>query len=132
MSTRQESQVKADCFYAILRFILLIFDLITVSQSPKSLALLNKTENTLKIEWEPPLISNGVIQEYQVSAVPVSSYSVSSVASPMEFVFPSSSSKEDLLGLQPGTDYNVTIRVKTVEGYGIPSSQIYSTEIGSK
>ena len=73
-----------------------------------------------------------VIQEYQVSAVPMSSYSLSSVASPMEWLFPNSSLQQDLLGLQPGTNYNVSVRAKTLEGYGTPIFQTFSTEIGSK
>jgi len=107
-------------------------DLISVAGPPISLILINKTENTLRIKWEPPIIPNVVIQEYQVSAVPVSSYSLSSVASPMEWLFPNSSLQQDLLGLQPGTNYNVSIRAKTLEGYGTPLSEIYNTEIGSK
>lgn len=108
------------------------FNCFSVPGPPASLTLINKTESTLKIKWEPPAISNVGIQEYQVSAVPTSSYSLSSVALPMEWSFPNSSLQQDLLGLQSGTNYNVSVRAKSLEGYGTPVSKIYSTEIGSK
>ena len=101
-----------------------------MSGPPRSLSLLGKNENSLKISWEPPLVPNGVIIEYHVSASPVSSYSLSSVAQPMEWVFPNGSLTADLLGLQPGTGYNVTVRVKTTDGYGAPVSDNFHTEIG--
>jgi len=104
---------------------------VTIAGPPISLTLINKTENSLQIKWEPPVIPNVVIQEYQVSAVPMSSYSLSSVASPMEWLFPNSSLQQDLLGLQPGTNYNVSVRAKTLEGYGTPIFQTFSTEIGT-
>lgn len=57
-------------------------------------------------------------------------YSVSSVALPMEWVFPNSTVSADLLGLQPGTGYNVSVKAKTTDGYGIPSVDTFTTEIG--
>lgn len=86
----------------------------------------------MKIVWEHPIVSNGVILEYHVAATPVSSYSVSTVALPMDWIFPNSTTTIDLLGLQPGTQYNITVRAKTMDGYGIPLSDIFPTEIGGK
>lgn len=103
-----------------------------VSGPPKSLQLSNRQENSLKIIWEAPQVSNGVIQEYHVSAIPMSSYSVSSVALPIEWVFSNTTSTIDLLGLQPGTQYNVSVKAKTLDGYGIPISEVFNTEIGGK
>lgn len=103
-----------------------------VSGPPKSLSLISKNENSLKISWEPPLVPNGIVLEYHVAASPVSSYSVSSVASPMEWIFPNSTLTADLLGLQPGTGYNVTVKAKTTDGYGVPVSENFHTEIGGK
>ena len=116
-------------FHVILQLFSLIFQ---VSGPPKSLAQLSKHENMMKIVWEHPIVSNGVILEYHVAATPVSSYSVSTVALPMEWIFPNSSTQVDLLGLQPGTQYNITVRAKTMDGYGIPISEIFPTEIGGK
>lgn len=106
------------------------FWIFLVSGPPKTLSLLRKNENTLKINWEPPEVSNGAISEYHVGATPVSSYSLSTVALPMEWTFQNTTYTIDLLGLQPGTQYNITVRAKTMDGYGIPISDIFNTEIG--
>ena len=73
---------------------------------------------------------NGIIQEYHVSATPVSSYSLNSISSPMEWTFPNNTRSADLTGLQPGNQYNITIWARTIEGHGTPVSAIYNTEIG--
>lgn len=86
----------------------------------------------MKITWEAPQVSNGVIQEYHVSAIPISSYSVSSDAQPIEWVFSNSTSTIDLLGLQPGTKYNISVKAKTIDGYGVAISDVFNTEIGGK
>jgi hypothetical protein len=103
-----------------------------VSGPPKSLSQLSKNENTMTIVWEHPVTSNGVILEYHVAASPVSSYSVSTVGLPMEWVFSNTTTTAELPGLQPGTQYNVTVRAKTMDGYGVPISDILNTEIGGK
>jgi len=70
------------------------------------------------------------VQEYHVTATPISSYSVNSVALPIEWTFSNSTSRTDLLGLQPGTKYNVSIKAKTMDGYGVPAYASFNTEIG--
>lgn len=86
----------------------------------------------MNISWEHPVVSNGVILEYHVAAIPVSSYSVSTVGVPMEWIFSNMTKTTDLLGLQPGTQYNVSVRAKTTDGYGLSLSDVFSTEIGGK
>lgn len=86
----------------------------------------------MNISWEHPVVSNGVILEYHVAAIPVSSYSVSTVGVPMEWIFSNITKTTDLLGLQPGTQYNVSVRAKTTDGYGVSLSDVFSTEIGGK
>lgn len=49
----------------------------------------------------------------------------------MEWVFPNTTLTADLLGLQPGTGYNVTLKAKTADGYGLPISESFNTEIGA-
>ncbi|EFX71032.1 hypothetical protein DAPPUDRAFT_309238 [Daphnia pulex] len=102
-----------------------------VSGPPKSLSQLSKHENTMKITWEHPVISNGIILEYHVAATPVSSYSVSTVGLPMDWVFLNVTTITELPGLQPGTQYNITVKAKTMDGYGVPLSNIFNTEIGA-
>lgn len=130
---KRVSQVVKCCLFASIFPTSITIDYIfTVSGPPKSLTLSNRQENSLKIVWEAPQVSNGVIQEYHVSAIPISSYSVSSVALPIEWVFSNTTSTIDLLGLQPGTQYNVSVKAKTLDGYGIPLSEVFNTEIGGK
>lgn len=93
---------------------------------------MSKQENMMNIRWEHPLVSNGMIMEYHVAAIPVSSYSVSTVGVPMEWIFSNTTKRTDLQGLQPGTQYNVSVRAKTTDGYGIAVSDVFSTEIGGK
>lgn len=101
-----------------------------VATAPRSLTLLTRNENTLKITWEPPRVQNGMIQEYHVTATPLSSYSLNSVSSPMDWTFANTTLQGELLGLQPGTQYNVSVKAKTMEGYGTDVSAVYNTEIG--
>ena len=103
-----------------------------VSGPPKSLSQLSKHENTMKITWEHPVVSNGIVLEYHVAATPLSSYSVSTVGLPMEWVFPNLTTTTELPGLQPGTRYNITVKAKTMDGYGVPLSNIFNTEIGGR
>lgn len=107
-----------------------MYSLLKVSGPPLSLVQSSKHENMMKITWEHPEVSNGNVLEYHVTATPVSSYSLSTVALPMEWIFPNSTTTVDLLGLQPGTRYNVTVKAKTMDGYGLPISAVYNTEIG--
>lgn len=106
--------------------------ILPVSGPPKSLSQLSKHENTMKITWEHPVISNGIILEYHVAATPVSSYSVSTVGLPMDWVFSNVTTITELPGLQPGTQYNITVKAKAMDGYGVPLSNIFNTEIGGK
>ena len=106
------------------------FYFFSVATAPRSLTLLSGTENTLKVSWEQPAVLNGEVYEYHVTAWPVSSYSLESVFLPMEWTFPNNSLSVDLTGLQPGSQYNISVQAKTVEGYGTAVSGIYSTEIG--
>ena len=50
----------------------------------------------------------------------------------MEWTFPNSTMRTDLLGLQPGTKYNVSVKAKTMDGYGTPAFGSFNTEIGGK
>ncbi|KAI9565171.1 hypothetical protein GHT06_008947 [Daphnia sinensis] len=102
-----------------------------VSGPLRSLSQLSKQENMMSISWEHPAVSNGVILEYHVAAIPLSSYSVSTVGVPMEWIFSNITTTTDLLGLQPGTQYNVSVRAKTTDGYGVSFSEVFSTEIGA-
>lgn len=103
-----------------------------VSGPPSSLSLLSKTENSLQIRWQHPQITNGPVLEYHVSAAPVSSYSVTSVSLPLEWHFQNSTTSTELLGLQAGTKYNISIKAKTTDGYGTPLYESLTTEIGGK
>jgi hypothetical protein len=50
----------------------------------------------------------------------------------MDWVFSNVTTTTELPGLQPGTQYNITVKAKTMDGYGVPLSNIFNTEIGGK
>ncbi|GFY36970.1 tyrosine-protein kinase receptor Tie-1 [Trichonephila inaurata madagascariensis] len=97
--------------------------------SGPELIVSNVTENKVHVEWTPVQIPNKVVEKYQVSAYPLKSYSTD-LLKRNEWTFSNTSVHTDLIGLHPGTMYNISIWAVTSDGHTDPSTKIVWTEVG--
>ncbi|XP_077548332.1 receptor-type tyrosine-protein phosphatase mu-like [Haemaphysalis longicornis] len=99
--------------------------------APFNLTLTEQTEDSLKIEWEPPMQSNGLLREYQVhqriahtfiAMLPESRHSTT-------ITLPASQKPEIYLrGLFPGSTYEVCTKASTIAGFGKAACGNFSTK----
>ncbi|GFQ78774.1 tyrosine-protein kinase Wsck, partial [Trichonephila clavata] len=97
--------------------------------SGPELIVSNVTENKVHVEWTPVRIPNKVVEKYQVSAYPLKSYSAD-LLKRNEWTFSNTSVHTDLIGLHPGTIYNISIWAVTSDGHTDPSTKTVLTEVG--
>nr|CAD7590676.1 unnamed protein product [Timema genevievae] len=100
---------------------------------PASLEVINITETSIQVAWTPPLAPNGEIQFYEIEAKYINTFSTFSLSPLLIWKIYSNSTgkpKAKLLNLQPGTQYNITIRANNDNGAGISKSILQWTLIG--
>nr|CAD7397889.1 unnamed protein product [Timema poppensis] len=100
---------------------------------PASLEVINITETSIQVTWTPPLATNGKIQFYEIEAKYINTFSTFSLSPLLIWKIYSNSTskpKAKLLNLQPGTQYNISIRANNDNGAGISKSILQWTHIG--
>ncbi|KAF4524769.1 hypothetical protein B566_EDAN012391 [Ephemera danica] len=97
---------------------------------PSKLHILNVTDTSALIKWSPPIATNGNITNYMVNVVALENYSPHGIASPRQWMYPSLSTRAQLLSLHPGTKYNLTVNAAIHDGTGVPVYTVFWTQIG--
>ena len=104
-----------------------IYLLLVVSEAPTNFSLLDVTNTSVRLSWDPPNDSNGIISNYTVllflSFASTSSDSV---------VLPGSVNEHTFDQLNPYVNYTAVVFVNTSFGAGNESSLYFMTEIGSE
>lgn len=95
-------------------------------RGPRLVTLENSTETTLDIKWTP--VASTSVTQYTVRASPVQSYGP--VLGPSQEWKYTSARQAGLLGLHPGTLYNVSVWADTADGPSEATSLLAWTEIG--
>ncbi|XP_054710437.1 putative inactive tyrosine-protein kinase Wsck [Uloborus diversus] len=98
--------------------------------SGPGLKVSNITENKIHVEWTPILYPNAFIEKYQVSAYPIRSHSKMDLLNRNEWTFYNTTFRSDLVGLHPGTLYNVSVWAISSKGHTEPTTRNVWTEIG--
>ncbi|KAG8181698.1 hypothetical protein JTE90_014829, partial [Oedothorax gibbosus] len=116
----------------VLIYVLVLFMNIEKASciSGPQLTVSNITEHKVHVEWTTIQIPNGVVEKYQVSAYPVKSYSKMDMLNRNEWTFYNTTHRSDLVGLHPGTMYNISVWAITSEGQTNPSTKMVWTEVG--
>ncbi|CAL1274587.1 unnamed protein product [Larinioides sclopetarius] len=97
--------------------------------SGPDLVVSNITESKVHVVWTPLKLPGKVIEKYRVSAYPLQSFGTD-ILKQNEWTFSNSSSRTDLVGLHPGTKYNVSVWAVTSDGRTDPTTKIVWTEVG--
>ncbi|GBM80802.1 hypothetical protein AVEN_24929-1, partial [Araneus ventricosus] len=97
--------------------------------SGPDLVVSNITESKVHVVWTPLKIPGKVIEKYQVSAYPLQSFGTD-ILKQNEWTFSNSSSRTDLVGLHPGTKYNISVWAVISDGHTDPTTKIVWTEVG--
>lgn len=95
-------------------------------RGPRIVSLENSTETTLDIKWTPVASTN--VNMYTVRASPIQTYSP--ILGPSQEWKYTSARQAGLLGLHPGTLYNVSVWADTSEGPSETTSIVVWTEVG--
>ncbi|KAK3884162.1 hypothetical protein Pcinc_011562 [Petrolisthes cinctipes] len=98
--------------------------------APVSLTQINSQPDSLHITWEPPAEGLSEILEYQVTAIPVYTYSTTDYPRPLTWQFSGNSRKALLTGIQPGTKYNVSVKAMSAKGLGYAQTSEMWTKVG--
>lgn len=99
---------------------------------PENMSLADAKQHSLVVAWTAPKIQNGIITQYKVEAKLLKS-SVDTALPPMRhpsWSFSNKTFEAELVGLLPGSQYNVSVLAFSTAGDGIPFYAIYSTDIG--
>ncbi|GIY81734.1 fibroblast growth factor receptor 4 [Caerostris darwini] len=97
--------------------------------SGPDLVVSNITESKVHVVWTPVRVPGKVVEKYQVSAYPLKSYS-NDLLKRNEWTFSNTSKRTDLVGLHPGTMYNISVWAVTSDGHTDPTTKIVWTEVG--
>ncbi|GIY27026.1 tyrosine-protein kinase receptor Tie-1 [Caerostris extrusa] len=92
--------------------------------SGPDLIVSNITESKVHVVWTPVRVPGKV-----VSAYPLKSYS-NDLLKRNEWTFSNTSKRTDLVGLHPGTMYNISVWAVTSDGHTDPTTKIVWTEVG--
>lgn len=98
--------------------------------APVSLTQIDSQPDSLHIAWEPPVEGLSEIKEYQVTAIPVFTYSETDYPRRMTWQFSGNSLKAMLTGVQPGTRYNVSVQALSEKGLGYAQTREMWTKVG--
>ncbi|XP_042143387.1 phosphatidylinositol phosphatase PTPRQ-like [Ixodes scapularis] len=102
----------------------------TVPDAPASVRCVRREENSLKIQWDEPQRTNGILKHYRVNVSLTHSFSSSVNASsrPRAVVLEDLTTREyNLSDLYPGTTYRVCVQASTTAGFGDAVCDLIST-----
>ncbi|XP_040072966.1 phosphatidylinositol phosphatase PTPRQ [Ixodes scapularis] len=102
----------------------------TVPDAPGSVRCVRREENSLKIQWDEPHRTNGILKHYRVNVSLTHSFSSSVNAStrPRAVVLEDLTTREyNLSDLYPGTTYRVCVQASTSAGFGDAVCDLFST-----
>lgn len=91
------------------------------------MTLENSTETQVDIQWTP--VASSTVSQYKVRAVPLKNYGPT-LGDPLEYTY-TDASRAELLGLSPGTLYNVSVWADTGEGITESTSILAWTQVGA-
>ncbi|XP_046407211.1 putative tyrosine-protein kinase Wsck isoform X2 [Ischnura elegans] len=138
--TNSGSLVKGDCFLPCSKKptqscgghdSVDIYDTgLRVPGAPATMSIQNVTTNSVLLSWSPPKVYDGIIIHYMISASYVKTYATFPLNSPMEWNYSNTTSRADLFGFHPGTQYNISLQAVSSEGVGAMISQLFWTVIG--
>ncbi|KAH7935692.1 hypothetical protein HPB52_012350 [Rhipicephalus sanguineus] len=99
--------------------------------APESITSSEQTEDSLKIQWDPPIRKNGVLRGYKLNSSISHTFDATLAKSwqPRSVLLNSSDSPEFYLrGLFPGSTYLVCVQAKTSAGFGEAICDNFSTK----
>ncbi|KAH6940941.1 hypothetical protein HPB50_010567 [Hyalomma asiaticum] len=102
-----------------------------VPEPPASIRSSEQTEDSLKIQWDPPIRKNGVLRGYKLNSSLSHTYNVmltESWTSKSVLLNSSDSLEFYLRGLFPGSTYLVCVQAKTSAGFGNATCKNFSTK----
>ncbi|XP_015925754.1 tyrosine-protein kinase receptor Tie-1 isoform X2 [Parasteatoda tepidariorum] len=123
------TKMKLQVFSCILLIFMLFIKGNNCIAGPE-LTVSNITESKMHVSWTTVSVPDKVIEKYQVSAYPVKSYSQMDALNRNEWTFYNTTHSSDLLGLHPGTMYNISVWAVTSDGHSDPSTKMVWTEVG--
>jgi len=99
---------------------------------PKNVSLEESNTKDLYIEWSEPESSNGVILQYEVFVHLNFSYHPGRrTLAPKHLLFSNTTNTAKVLGLLPGSKYNVSVAAMSKQGLGPAVTAYFWTEIGT-
>ncbi|CAG0888523.1 unnamed protein product [Darwinula stevensoni] len=97
---------------------------------PASLDLVNST-GLMTIRWSTPLVTNGELTQYRIWLMASFSYSqVEGLPPGLEWIVTSGKDQSQLVGVRPGTQYNVSVAASNKAGEGPPTSKLFWSKLG--
>ncbi|CAG7814992.1 unnamed protein product [Allacma fusca] len=101
-----------------------------VPSPPQQIMLLQRAEDSLQISWVRPLAPNGHLVGYRITAQPLFTYAQVWKQGNTWEVSDSLQQQQFLIGLLPGSQYNISVRAVNSEGASSPVSAVLWTKIG--
>lgn len=99
-------------------------------RGPADVKVISSYEKGIEIEWSPVSLPNVIVEKYEVLATPVSS-SGDKTARKMEWLFSNTTTKADLFGLQPASQYRVSVWAVTEKEATDWTSVVAWTEVAT-
>lgn len=116
-------------YISLLLLITIYYSSDALIQGPSTLEVINQSETEVHVQWSP--VSSKNVINYHVKADPITSVFENHPPTKKEWSFSNKTEKADLLGLQPGTQYNITVWASTSDGDTRRISKFVWTTVGA-
>ncbi|XP_049953993.1 putative inactive tyrosine-protein kinase Wsck [Schistocerca serialis cubense] len=101
-----------------------------VAGPPNTLQVANVSDTMIEVTWTPPKAANGEINSYTVTAAPNHTYARTTPVQTILLTYQSSVTSANIIGLHPGTEYQISVSAITAAGTGVPKTLTTYTQIG--